>query len=667
MTLNQRNFISFPLTIVFVWVFSLCSNAQTIFWADTVFHYSTQYSDVAFGATQALGKPNVPNNILKNPLAWLSDEDESAEITVGFSLPIPNVNQIIIAESFYHNAIQEVTIIDANNIESIVYDQVPSYVKDGGSISSLFIKKNSAGIKAIRIRLQAKSSIRQCGIDAVGVSTSSKSIAILPEVSQLIAPTVMTYQLNNTLNTDYDEFTPTLDIKGQKLLFTRNINGKPLLFEASLDSQNVWNAQPVQIDSSTNVLQQYITAISPDGITALSVIDGSGSEFHLSTLELSDSTWIEQEQIIIPNFQLLKQKSDFFLSNSRKVMLMSLTDHRSENESNIYVSFKDKDGRWSAPQNLGNTINTLGKETSPFLSSDEKTLYFASTGHGGFGGSDLFAVRRIDDTWTNWSSPENLGSLINTKSDETDLCVPITGDIGFFSRRNTKGNFDIYSVKLPILLPPEPVAVISGKVVNKDNQSPLNAKIVYTDLETQQEVGTVYSNGTTGTYYITLPLGKSYSFLAQSKGFLSQSEHIDLGEQKKQVHAIQNLLLVPLEETATLVLKNIFYKTNSSYLEKTSHDELDRIVELLKSESTIEEVTITGYTDDQGKESYNQWLSEKRAQTVKNYLVKKGIAATRLIVEGKGESEPVDSNETEEGRKQNRRVEFKITTLGEVY
>ncbi|WP_044208882.1 OmpA family protein [Flammeovirga sp. OC4] len=667
MTLNQRYFISFPLTIIFVWVFSFCSNAQTIFWADTVFHYSTQYSDVAFGATQALGKPNVPNSIQKNPLAWLSDEDESAEITVGFGLPIPNVNQIIIAESFYHNAIQEVTIIDANNIESIVYDQVPSYVKDGGSISNLFIKKNTAGIKAIRIRLQAKSSIRQCGIDAVGVSTSSKSIAILPEVSQLIAPTVMTHQLNNTLNTDYDEFTPTLDIRGQKLLFTRSINGKPLLYEASLDSQNVWNAQPVQIDSSTNVLQQYITAISPDGITALSVIDGSGSEFHLSTLELSDSTWIEQEQIIIPNFQLLKQKSDFFLSNSRKVMLMSLTDHRSENESNIYVSFKDKEGRWSAPQNLGNTINTLGKETSPFLSSDEKTLYFASTGHGGFGGSDLFAVRRLDDTWTNWSSPENLGSLINTKSDETDLCVPITGDIGFFSRRNTKGNFDIYSVKLPILLPPEPVAVISGKVMNKDNQSPLNAKIVYTDLETQKEVGTVYSNATTGTYYITLPLGKSYSFLAQSTGFLSQSEHIDLGDQKDQVHAIQNLLLVPLEETATLVLKNIFYKTNSSYLEKTSHDELDRIVELLRSETTIEKVTITGYTDDQGKESYNQWLSEKRAQTVKNYLVKKGIAASRLIVEGKGENEPIDSNETEEGRKQNRRVEFKITTLGEVY
>ncbi|NME72646.1 OmpA family protein [Flammeovirga aprica] len=667
MTFKQRYSISLYITFLLVCVLSVNTNAQTIFWADTVLSYTSQYSDVAFGATQTLGRPNVPDNIQRNPLAWLPDEDESAEITVGFGHPIPNVNQIIIGEAFYHNAIQEITVIDANNTETIVYDQVPSYVKSGGSVSNFFIKKQPVGIQRIRIRLQAKSSIRQCGIDAVGVSTSSKSISILPEISDLIAPTVMTLQLSNTLNTDFDELTPTLDIRGQKLLFTRSVNGKPLLFEATLDSQNVWNAQPVQIDSSTNVLQQYITAISPDGITALSVIEGDGSEFHLSTLELSDSTWIEQEQIIIPNFQLLKQKSDFFLSNSRKIMLISLTDHRAENESNIYVSFKDKEGRWSAPQSLGNTINTLGKETAPFLSSDEKTLYFASTGHGGFGGSDLFAVRRMDDTWVNWSKPENLGPMINTKSDETDLCVPITGDIGFFSRRNAKGNFDIYSVKLPILLPPEPVAVISGKVVNKEDQTPLNAKIVYTDLATQKEVGTVYSNATTGTYYITLPLGKSYSFLAQSTGFLSQSEHINLSEQQVQVHALQNLLLVPLEETATLVLKNIFYKTNSSYLEKTSFDELDRIVELLKSETTIEKVTITGFTDDKGKEAYNLWLSEKRAQTVKNYLIKKGIEESRLIVVGKGENEPVASNETEEGREQNRRVEFKITSLSEIY
>lgn len=667
MMLFERYFKSFLFSLFLICTLNIQGFSQTIYWADTVLNYTSQYSEAAFGATQALGRPNVPKNSAKNPLAWLSNEDDYAEITVGFGLPIPDVNQIIVAEAFYHNAIQEITIIDANNQETIVYDQVPSYLNVGGSISNFFIKKTPNGIKAIRLRLQARSSIRQTGIDAVGVTTSSKTIAISPEVSDLVAPTVLTHQLSTTLNTAYDEFSPTLDINGQKLLFTRVIEGHPLLFEAYLDSQKVWNAQAVQIDSTTNFLNQYITALSPDGITALSVIDADGTEFHLSTLELSDSTWVEQEQIIIPNFQLLKQKSDFFLSNSRKIMLMSLTDNRTEKVSNIYISFKNKGGNWSTPQNLGEAINTLGKETSPFLSSDEKTLYFASTGHGGFGGSDLYASRRLDDSWTNWSKPENLGPLINTKSDETDLCIPITGDIGFFSRRNSEGDFDIFSVNLPILLPPEPIAIISGKVVNKNTKSPLASKIVYTDLATQTEVGTVFSNATTGAYYITLPLGKSYSFLAQSKGFLSQSEHIDLSNQKHEVQDIQNLLLVPLEETATLILKNIFYKTNSSYLQKASYDELDRIVALLNLENNIEKVTITGYTDNKGEEAYNQWLSEKRAQTVKNYLVKKGISEDRLEAIGKGENNPIDSNDLPEGREKNRRVEFEITSLGEIY
>lgn len=655
------------LFFCFLLAFVTSLQAQTIYWADTVLNYSSQYSEAAFGATQVLGRPNVPFNSKKNPLAWLPKEDSTASITIGFAVAVPDINQIIISESFYHNAIQKIIITTENNQQKVVYEQQPSFIKFGGITSNYFIKKSPIGIKNIEVILKAKSSIRQCGIDAIGISTSSKTLSILPKISENISPTVMTHQLSNTLNTTFDEFSPTLDIEGKKLLFTRVVDKKPLLFEAILDSQNIWKATLVQIDSSTNILQQYITAISPDGITALSVIEEEGTEFHLSTLELGDSVWMQQEQIIIPNFQLLKQKSDFFLSNSRKVMLMSLTDNRNEKTSNIYVSFKNENGNWSAPKSLGSKVNTLGKETAPFLSIDERTLYFASTGHGGFGGSDLFAVKRLDETWDNWSNPENLGPLINTKNDETDLCIPVSGDIGFFSRKTARGDFDIFSVKLPILLPPEPVAIVMGKVVNKDTKKPLHSKIVYTDLETQKEAGTVFSNATTGTYYITLPLGKTYSFLAQSKGFLSQSEHIDLKLQKKETQAVQNLFLIPLEETATLVLKNIFYKTNSSYLEKSSYDELDRIFALLNVEKSIAKVTITGYTDNKGKESYNQWLSEKRAQNVKNYLVKKGIDENRLIVVGMGENNPINTNETPEGRTQNRRVEFEITSLGEIY
>ncbi|MBB6460799.1 OmpA family protein [Flammeovirga kamogawensis] len=640
--------------------------SQTIYWADTVLDYSSQYSEAAFGATQAIGIPNVPLKSNRNPLAWLSDEDTSAFIQIGFAAPISNINQIIICEAFYHNAVQKVEVL-SNDQFITVYNQQAAHIKFGSQNSNYFFKKIATPITSIKVTLKAKSSIRLCGIDAIGVSESAKTISILPQISKDLAPSVLTKPLSTALNTPADESNPTLDIRGDKLLFTRtSYEGFPLLFEAYLDSLDQWISKAVTIDSSINFLHKYITAISPDGITALSIIDESGTDFQLSTLELADSNWVEQEQIIIPNVQLLEQKSDFFLSNSRKVMLMALTDNRTESVTNLYVSFKDDNNRWSEPKSLGTSINTLGKETSPFLSTDEKTLYFSSTGHQGFGGSDIFATKRLDDSWENWSTPENLGPTINSATDESDLCIPISGDIGFFSRVTENGDKDIYTVKLPILLPPEPVALVSGKVLNKTTQQPIHTKIIYTDLITQEEVGTVFSNATTGTYYITLPLGKEYSFLATSTGFMSQSEHIDLTDQKLEIQAIQDLHLVPLEETATLILKNIFYEHNSSYLQKSSYAELDRMVDLLSVEPSIKKVEITGYTDNQGSVNYNKWLSEKRAASVKNYLVKNGIAASRLTISGKGEENPIATNDSVEGKQKNRRVEFQITEIAPI-
>ncbi|WP_281614028.1 OmpA family protein [Flammeovirga sp. SubArs3] len=640
--------------------------AQTIYWADHVIGYSSQYDHFQNSAEQALGSPNVSYNQQSSPLAWMSNEDSLATITIGFAVPIEGVNQILISEAFYHNTIAQVSIFDGNGNEKVIYTQKPSYIKSGGELSSFFINKKWGPVQQIKVIQHGLTSTRMSGIDAIGMSTSSSTISIQPKVSNHLSPGIVTNKISSPLNTSADELSPTLDIRGDKLLFTRVDGGIPLLYEAQKDSLGQWVASKVEIDSASNLLNKYITALSPDGITALSVIDQDAESFHLSTLELKDSIWIEQEQIIIPNIQLLKQKSDFFLSNSRKIMLMSLTDNRTEYTSNLYVSFKEKDGHWTTPKSLGKKINTLGKETSPFLSVDGKTLYFASTGHQSFGGSDLFAARRLDDTWLNWSTPENLGSTVNTKEDETDLCIPISGDIGYFSRRNAEGNMDIYSIKLPILLPPEPIALVSGIALNKTSQQPIHARIIYTDLETQEEIGTVFSNATTGKYFITLPLGKKYSYLAQATGYLSQSENIDLSTQKKDVKAQQNLFLLPIEETSTLTLKNIFYATNSSYLEKSSYDELDRVVALLKNEPSILEVEIAGFTDSQGKESYNQWLSEKRAKSVKEYLIKKGIEEHKLVAVGRGETFPIAPNETVDGRKLNRRVEFKILKLEQI-
>ncbi|ANQ48679.2 OmpA family protein [Flammeovirga sp. MY04] len=639
--------------------------AQTIFWADTVISYSSEISSVRNNADQVLGRPNVPRNIQEHPHAWLSSEDSLSEITVGFSFPLNNIHQLIIAESFYHNAIQKVYIITTHHEEIEVYSQLPGKLEYGSLINNFFFKTPEHPIEGVRLILNALSSTRMTGIDAIGLSSSTKAISILPQVSEQLVSDVKVEKLPSPINSSDNEHKPVLDISGERLLFSRSLENTPHLFDAS-QKDNEWKVTEVMLDSNSNIQDKYITAISPDGLTALSVIDASGTEFQLSTFELSDSIGMDQEQIIIPNVELLKQKSDFFLSNSRKVMLMSLTDHRDEKRTDIYVSFKNDNGNWSTPLNLGNTINTVSKEITPFLSADETTLFFASDGHQGFGGTDLFVSKRLNDSWTEWSAPENLGTTINTTHDEKDLFLPISGDMGYFVRSDHQNQTDIYSVKLPILLPPEPVAIVSGKVFDKKSNQPIRSRIIYTDIENQKEVGTVYSSSKDGKYYITLPLGKKYAFLAQANGYLSQSEHIDLTLEEKEVNAEQQLYLIPIEKEAHLTLNNIFFDHNSSYLSKESFDELNRIIKLLKEEPSIKKVEICGYTDNQGDDKYNKWLSEKRANSVRNYLIKKGIDSNRLIALGKGEENAVADNNSVEGRKKNRRVDFSILEMDKI-
>ncbi|OHX65728.1 OmpA family protein [Flammeovirga pacifica] len=640
-------------------------NAQTIVWADTVYNFSSELSSASNSAKQALGRPNVPKNLNQHSHAWLATEDSLSSLTVGFSYPLENIHQIIVAESFYHNAIQQVDIITESKSKINVYNQKAGTLQHGSLISNFFIKPPKEKIIGIQVVLNSQSSTLRCGIDAIGVSTSTQTISVLPQVSELLMDELEIKKLSSDINTPQNENSPVLDIRGERLLFTRHVDHRPVLMQGHQENER-WEVQEVIFDSTFNILDKYISAISPDGITALSVIDASGSEFQLSTFELSDSVWINQEQIIIPNVELLKQKSDFFLSNSRKVMLMSLTDHRQENTSNLYVSFKQENGSWSTPTSLGNLINTLGKESSPFLSVDGKTLYFASDGHQGFGGKDLFVAKRLSDDWTDWSSPENLGGSINTPNNESDLFIPITGELGYFSRSDAQNQSDIFSIKLPILLPPEPVALISGSVFDKKSKEAVHSRIIYTDLSTQEEVGTVFSNAQTGKYYITLPLGKEYGFLAQATGYLSESENINLKEENSAIKAEQELYLIPIEKEAHLTLNNIFFDQNSSYLKDNSFDELNRVASLLKNEPSIKKVEICGYTDHQGDAKYNQWLSEKRANSVRNYLIKKGVKQDRLNVIGKGELEPIADNSTPEGRKQNRRVVFTITELEEI-
>jgi outer membrane protein OmpA-like peptidoglycan-associated protein len=310
--------------------------------------------------------------------------------------------------------------------------------------------------------------------------------------------------------------------------------------------------------------------------------------------------------------------------------------------------------------NVGPTVNSSGWEASPFLAADNVSLYFATNGHPGYGSADILVTKRLDTTWTKWSPPQNLGPDINSSGWEAYFTLPASGRYAYVvSEKNSLGGIDIFRVKLPEALKPRPVVMVFGKVLNSKTKEPLEATIQYNDLTTNKQSGLAVSNVRDGSYKIVLTAGEAYSFLAKKENYYSVSENIDVLKLNEYREIERNLYLAPIDVGETILLNNLFFDFNQSNLRKESAAELDRMVALLQERFSMM-VEIVGHTDNVGSDAYNQTLSVNRAAAVKKYLLSKGIQSDRIQVSGYGKTKPSGSNDTEEGRQLNRRVEFTI-------
>ncbi|HWZ21339.1 MAG TPA: OmpA family protein, partial [Cytophagaceae bacterium] len=331
-------------------------------------------------------------------------------------------------------------------------------------------------------------------------------------------------------------------------------------------------------------------------------------------------------------------------------------------DRDLYVSFLKGDSTWTKPLNLGKNINTKGTEAAPFLASDDRTLYFTSDGLNGYGGSDIYMSRRLDNTWTNWSVPENLGPIVNTAHDESYLTLTASGDkVYFTSQVRNENDVDMYMLTLPKILKPTPVMLLLGRVINsKTNEYIPGVKIFFEDLTTGVEIGIASSNVNSGNYQMILPSGNNYGYLAEKPGFISVNSNIDLTKMTEYKEYHKDLYLTPIEVGQSIVINNIFFDFDKYDLKKESFPELNRLVKILNSNTTMK-IEISAYTDDMGTIKYNDNLSIKRAESVVNYLLSNsGIDKSRIVMKHYGESKPVASNATANGRQLNRRVEFKI-------
>ena len=475
------------------------------------------------------------------------------------------------------------------------------------------------------------------------------------------------------INTDLPEYLPCFTADGNYMIYTSRYAGQEDFFQSQkIDGK--WT-KGVNLGEPVNTMDnEGAQTISADGRFLVYTVCNRREDFGSCDLYFAENVngkWSKPQNIgaTINTYAWESQPS---LSADGRTLYFISSRKGGKGKKDIWVTYKMRNGKWMQPRNLGDVINTKGDESSPFIHADGQTLYFSSNGHVGMGESDIFmTTRQADGTW---STPKNLGYPINTKKQENSLVVSLDGKTGYFAsdRTDTKGATDIYSFEMPEPIRPKPVTYLKAKVIDAETRLELQAKIELIQLSS----GLTYTEAVTtikGEFLICLPSGDDYALNVSRKGYLFSSENFALTEATSFEEPFEAIVeLQPIteemannstntnpskEKSKAVVLKNVFFETGAATLKNTSKAELDKLIILLNENPTMK-IQINGHTDNVGSPESNQTLSLNRATSVMNYLIEKGVENTRLKAKGFGEKQPIDTNDTAEGKRNNRRTEF---------
>jgi len=491
-----------------------------------------------------------------------------------------------------------------------------------------------------------------------------------------------------SLNSPNEEQAPVIHPSGDRIFFTVahdsvNIGGtrdRGDIYVAELQPDGSWSSRQNLGTPVNNESYNAILGFSQDGSIMFlhhhyTPTGNPGAFTGISYSTYQNGSWTVPQKLDIEYFLNRSTHQSGSITPNGKYLVLSIESYGSRGAEDLYISFYDGQA-YSQPQNLGSTINTGLQEMAPYLTADGQTIYFSSNGHGGKGGRDIFKSNRLDDTWRNWSEPENLGSEVNTPGVELYFNLYDNGRRAIYtSTQNSDGYADIKSYKLPVPDVSEPVAdtsafippeemitardaepaskTLSGNIINAKSGESIEASITWTE-----DGGEQHKNVEQGaSYSIDLPeTTTEITLLVKSQGYMPVQEHIRIDEGGMT----KNFFLTPLEVGATIKLDKVYFSRGTAQLIDSSYAELNRIVEVMQ-ENPAMEIELAGHTDNQGDPDKNLELSRKRVEKVKQYLVKKGIEKQRIEGKGYGGSRPIASNASEQTRMLNRRVEFVIT------
>ncbi|MAE82487.1 MAG: hypothetical protein CMB80_07125 [Flammeovirgaceae bacterium] len=670
---------------------ALTTKAQeTIVWGTDVVDVSSEYSPLEYSAIQALHKPNVIPAGGDNPNAWRpKTEDRNDFIMVSFDKPI-KAKQVAIGESENPGAVTKVFAYDSEYNEYLLFELTPRAIPLESRLLNLFFDMTPYEIYAIRVEIDGEAVPGYNAIDAIGVSASNLPITVLINLVPGVAQNVEADKLGANVNSQYIEHSPIISPDGKRLYFSRryhpdNVGGVD-------DVEDIWVSE---LDEATGEwmpaknLGAPLNTAGPNFISSITVVDGKetlilGNRYGkkgrmysgVSMSSRDGDTFEEPASVEVTNDYNYSPKVDYFLGNSGNTMIISAERDDSYGGRDLYVCFRD-DKIWSEPKNLGNDINTATDDFSPFLGMDDKTLYFTSSGYSGYGGADIYVSIRLDNSWERWSTPENLGSSVNSAGDDQYFSIPSSGKHIYFSRGTIDDDTDIFRFKandlfvdpdsklmtsvghLTELEPDDYIVTIKGVVTDDKTGAPMaGVPVIIERLPDGVEMGSTTS-GEDGSYEFSVRGGARYGVLAKKPGFLSTEQNFDLNEIASNETKEVDLNLAKIETGVTIVLNNIFFDFDKAELKTASYPELNRLLKYL-NDGDIKKIEISGHTDSVGEDDYNKGLSERRAKAVFNFFRENGIAKDRLVSVGYGETKPKVANDTKENRAKNRRVEFKV-------
>lgn len=476
------------------------------------------------------------------------------------------------------------------------------------------------------------------------------------EGRQIITPKnyeVSISNLGETVNSSDHDFAPLILGNGRVIFFTSTREGDQNLY-SSASTPDGWGT-PTNVGNIINTGgEDGGCSITPDGhwmiFTACDREDGHG-DCDLYIAEYAGGLW-RNARNLGPSINAMEWDSQPSISVDGLTLYFVSERPGGYGGTDIWMTTRSYGGEWGPPMNLGPTVNTAGDDMSPFIAADNSTLYFASNGHPGMGGYDIYKTTRSQNSW---SAPDNLGTPINSAYDDYFYSLQLGTDNVFFASDRPGGNGDLdLFVGVPNPLPPSAVTTVVGMVSDSKNRTPVGASLTVRDITSNSIISSFRSDDVDGNYVVVLQPGKKYVITAEAEGYLFYSDRFDV-----PANSPNNTVRKDITMTRDIVRLLVYFEFDKSVLQPESYVDLDRAVEWMNANPNMR-VELAGHTDNVGSRDYNKKLSTDRARSVMNYLVAKGIPSSRLTAVGYGMESPIATNETEEGRAQNRRVEFRV-------